>query len=217
MFAAYLIFAVHALSATSPDPWETLRHVTWKRMYKILDTMGNCVNGQILSLTNERVTVRYCTYGKHPQPVTRTIERSSVRRIMDGEKTIDVVYSGRSSWLDVQALQRIGSDEAVLLITKGSARLKGKISRVSVNDIELRHGSKKVRIAKEDVSQVYYIREKPMGAETEHAAQEFVIFDPLLWPYMLHIPPKVSVRVYDAAMPEDNAPSGCRQATQFPP
>jgi hypothetical protein len=146
-----------------------------------------------------------------------TIERSNVRRITDGAKTIDVVYSGRSSWVDVQALQRIGSDEAVLLITKGSARLKGKISKVSVDDIELRHGSKNARIAKKDVSQVYYIREKPMGAETEHAAQELVIFDPFLWPYVLHIPPKVSVRVYDAAMPEDNAPSECRQTTQFPP
>jgi len=215
IFAAHLIFAVHVLSATNPDPWGTLRHVTWKRAYTILDTTGNCVSGRILSLTNEDVTLSYWTYGKHPQLGTMTIERPNVRRITDGPKAIDVVYSGRSSWVDVQALQHIGSDEAVLVISKDGMRHKGKISEVSVTDIELKHPSNNVRIAKRDVSQVYYLREKPMGAETEHAAQELVIFDPFLWPYLFHIPPKVSVRVYDAAMPEDNAPSDCRQTPNF--
>lgn len=184
--------------------------------FTFLDAKGSCFHGRIVSLTSDRVAVRYWSYEKHPQPVMITLQRPDVRRISDGSKAIDIVYSGRSSWVDVRALQHIGSHEAVVLITKDGTGHKGRFSDVSDNDVKLMHGTKTVHIAEKEVAQVYYLREKPVGEGTEYAAQEMAFVDPLLWPYLLHVAPRFNVRVYDADMPEDNAPSECRQTSTSP-
>jgi len=218
ILAAHLILAVQGFSATSPDPWEALRHVTWRTTYIILDVRGNCISGRIKSLTNESVTVKYFEWSHGlPQPRTITLERSDVLRISDGQKPIDVVYSGRSSWADVRALHAIHPGEAVLLITKDGTRHKGRFSEVPDSEVKLKQGAKTVQIAKSDVSQVYYIRGKPLTERALYSAQELAFFDPALWPYLLHVPPKVSVRVYDAAMPEDNGPCECKPTPASPP
>jgi len=37
--------------------------------------------------------------------------------------------------------------------------------------------------------------------------------DPTLWPYLLHIPPKIHVLLYDSSMPEDDSPVECKTRT----
>ena len=76
--------------------------------------------------------------------------------------------------------------------------------------VKLVHWNKTAEVTKGDVSQVYYIREAPLSAGAEYAAQEMVFFDPELWPYMLHIPPRIPVLLYDSSLPEDDTPVECK-------
>ena len=89
---------------------------------------------------------------------------------MDGWKVIDVVYSGRNSWTDVQAMQQIGSREAVLVVKKNGKRHKGRLTHVADASVKMTQSKSSTEISKDDIAQVWYIREKPLSAEAERAS-----------------------------------------------
>src|SRR5205807_1547074 len=106
-----------ATEPTKHDSWDNLNRVTHRRTYTFVDRERNCVGGEIVAVTDRDVTLKRLDWqaGKRPKSVTLTIERPNVLRIEDGAKVIDVVYSGKSSWSELQGFQHIISDEALLL------------------------------------------------------------------------------------------------------
>ena len=179
-----------SVAAVGDDSWENLNHVTHNRNYILMDDAGNCAIGEIKGITAQNLLVREFGAGAR----TVTFGRSNLLRVEDGAKATDVIFSGRSSWLDVKSLGRIGSDEAIVVTTKDGQRHRGKPVDISEAKIRLARRNMPVEVPKERISTVDYLREKPMSRSTTYAAQEAAFFDPTLWPYLLHIPPKLSVR-----------------------
>jgi hypothetical protein len=201
---------VGAQEAKKGDSWENLTRVRHSPPYTFVDRERNCVVGGIVSVTDRDIAVERWGLTATRPPIIVTMGRSSLLRVTDGWHSYDIVYSGRSSWSDVRGLQGIPGGEHVLLITKDAKRHKGRLADVSETHAKLMQGNKTVEITKDDVSRVYCFRYKPASASAIYNAQEMNFLDPELWPYMLHIAPKIPVLLYDSSMPEDNDPVVCK-------
>jgi hypothetical protein len=201
--AVCLAFSLRALGAAKDDPWENLRRVTRHRAYTFVDHESNCVTGQILTVTNQSVTI------ERPQAKNITVERQNTLRVTDGRQINDVIYSARSSWSDVEVISP-KTKERVKVLTRSGQEYEGKLVSASDIGMTLTHPSGNINLAKENIARVYYLRYKPMSEGAEHSAQEMFVIDPRLWPYFLNISAKIPVRLYDSSMPEDNIPVQCK-------
>jgi hypothetical protein len=218
-----MVLALTSLSRAQTakgSSWEILNHVTHRRTYTFVDRRGKCTEGEIMATSDRAVTLKVWRdmRGERPQFGkfgTVTLDRANILRVLDGTKPVDVVYSSTSSWADVRALEEIGEDEGVLVVTRDGKRHKGKFLKVGAHFVELTYWGRGTKIRKEEISEVYYIREAPLSASAEYAAQEAVFIDPELWLYVLHIPPKIRVRLYDASQPEDDSAVGCPDRRWF--
>jgi hypothetical protein len=77
----------------------------------------------------------------------------------------------------------------------------------------LESASGTVDINKNEISTVNYIRPSPLSDSAANSDDELAwmkIFDPQLWPKMLHLEPVMSVRLYDASFPEDDSTIVCK-------
>jgi len=212
------IIASQLLSAAqSPkdDPWQNLEHLAHNRAYTFIDRQRNCVAGQIVAVTELAITLKgWDPSRKHPNTITR--DRRKVLRVIDGGKPYDLLYSGRSSWSDLSGFLGIPGGEAVVFVTNDGRRHRGRLAELSENCVKLKQGGTTTVIGKDHVSRVWYVRYKPPSAGTLYAAQEMVFLDPRLWPYMLHIAPKIWVLVYDSSETEENGPVACRNNPWIP-
>lgn len=198
------------------DPWANLNDVTHGRTYTFVGRGGYCVHGKIIAVTDQSVTVKFALPGRgRPQYTTRTFERATILRVKDGPGALDVVYIAQSSWSGLKPFRDIAPDERMLVITKDGKRHNGKFVEVSESRLRVALWNKTVGIAKDDVACVYYVRTKPLTDEMVYEVQELVLLDPRLWPYLLRIPPKISVRVYDSSVPEGDAPFQCKSNPGF--
>ncbi len=186
-----------AASGAQPDgAWGNLSSVTWRRSYTVLLRDGKRTYGRIVSVSADSVTLR------PPDSKAQTViqKRSDVLRISDGNQPSDLIYSGRSSWADIQAIPPLHA-EHLLAVTKSGQRFAGKAGAISDAAITLDGRT----IPKADVSQIYYVRVKPASDSAEYAAQEAFALDPEIWPYLLGIP-KMLVLLYDSSALEENTP-----------
>jgi len=94
-------------------------------------------------------------------------------------------------------------------VKKDGKKSQGRLSTVSEKQLELDGPSGKLKIAKAEIAEVYYLRVKPLTDSEKYSAQEDFFYDPRLWPYYLHLVPRLPVRLYDSLLPEDNAPVKC--------
>jgi preprotein translocase subunit YajC len=199
--AICLALSSRALGPAKADPWENLRCVTRHRAYTFFDRESNCTTGQILTVTDQSVTI------KPPQGNNITVERRNVVRVTDWNGRNNVIYSAKSSWSDVEA---INTKASVNVLTKNGRVCQGKVVSTSDTGITLMHSNCDINLAKEDIAQVYRVRSKPMSEGAERSAQELFVVDPRLWPYLLNISAKISVRLYDSSVPEDDSPVQCK-------
>jgi hypothetical protein len=91
------------------------------------------------------------------------------------------------------------------------------LSTISDTQLELDRTGGKLAIAKADVAQAFYLRYKPLNDSEKYSAQEDFWIDPRLWPYYLHLAPKVPVRLYDSSLVEDDTPVACQNAPKEKP
>ena len=99
--------------------------------------------------------------------------------------------------------------ERLEVVTRSGARLTGKTATVS--DVEITLAGH--RIPKADVSQVYYLRVKPLSDNWEHAFRESLTLYPLSLLFQIH---KIAVLLYDSSLPEDNTPLKLEWRTPLP-
>jgi len=217
----YLFVSIYASGTTQDDSWQNLRHITHERYYTVLDRKSNCVTGHIAGATDHVITL------KLTDGTSATFDRANVLRVSvsqaapyfpsrvqaDIARVRDIVYNDKSSWRDlkeVAALEKIGvAGQSVRIVKTNGRKYEGLLSTISETELQLEQPGGKVDVAKADVAQVYYLRYKPLTDSEKYSAQEDFWIDPRLWPYYLHLVPKIPVRLYDSSLPEDNTPVHC--------
>jgi hypothetical protein len=133
-----------------------------------------------------------------------TVARSDARHVKDGYNEYDILYSGRSSWRDVQGVpSRPGTREYLSITLKSGKSVSGKPVGSTDSQLSLKQSATVTDIAKTDIALVDYIRIKPAPANLSiEFPAEF--FDPRIWPYILNIGVQMRVPLFNASLPEDN-------------
>jgi len=219
--ACYSIVSFCASAAAADDSWQNLKHVTPERYYTVVDRKSNCITGHMIKANDHEFTL------KLPNRTSATFDRANVLRVSvsqaapylpprvqaDVGRVYDVIYNDKSSWPDLKGLaaqEKFGvAGQAVKVVKKDGQTYEGRLFQISDSQIEIDRTGGKLEIAKGDVAQVYHLRPKPLTDSEKYSTQEDFWIDPRLWPYYLHLVPRLPVRLYDSSLPEDNAPVRC--------
>lgn len=194
-------------SSSSDGQWEAVAKIDRGASLTFVDRTRNCVDGKIKHADNRTLTVLRRNASE------TLLERTNVLRISRGGWAGGVVFSGRSSWSDVTRIvgRRFHPDIAVAM--KSGEEYKGKLISASETSLTVENSKKKTIIDKRDVSTVSYIRPKPLSDSAEYADDELAwmkIFDPQLWPRLLHLQSSMSIRLYDTSLPQDDSSIICK-------
>jgi len=214
-------FLFYASTAAADDSWQTLKHVTHERYYTVVDRKSNCTTGHIVKTNDHELTL------KLPDRTYATFDRANVLRVSvsqaapnfpprvqaDVGRVYDVVYNDKSSWSD---LKGVAGQEVKVVKTSGET-YEGQLLITSETQIELDRTGGKLELTQKDIAQVYHLRPKPLTDSEKYSAQEDFWIDPRLWPYYLHLAPKVPVRIYDSSLMEDDTPVACQNAPKEKP
>jgi len=219
--ACYLTVLFCTAAAGADDSWNNLKHVTPERYYTVVDRKSNCITGHIVKADDHEFTL------KLPNQTSATVDRANVLRVSvsqaapylpprvqaDVGRVYDVIYNDKSSWSDLKGVagqEKFGvAGQEVKVVKTDGKTYEGRLSTISETQLEIDRTGGKLEIAKGDVAQVYYLRPKPLTDSEKYSAQEDFWVDPRLWPYYLHLVPRLPVRLYDSSLPEDNAPVRC--------
>jgi hypothetical protein len=124
------------------------------------------------------------------------------REVKDGYNEFDILYSGRSSWRDVQAVPSHFREYLSIKLKSGEA-VRGQPVRSTDSQISIKQSKPVTDIAKADTAFVDYIRIKPMPANRDiEFPAEF--FDPRIWPFVFNIGVLMRVPPFNASLPEDD-------------
>jgi hypothetical protein len=192
-------------SSGTDKGWDVVTHLNRNASFTFVDRNHTCTSGKINRANDRKVTVSR----QHDPDID--IARTDLLRITSGEWAPGVVFSGRSSWSDVVRIvgRRFHPDIAV--VTKSGEEHKGKLLTASETGLTIGHAGKKTDINKSEVSIVSYTRTKPLSDFTEYLDDELAwmkIFDPQLWPRMLHLH-SISIRLYDSSLSQDDSTIIC--------
>jgi hypothetical protein len=166
---------------------------------------GTCVDGPIATITPKSVTVQ------PPQKAPVTIQRSDLLRVTQEDA---VLFSARSSWADVEAVQ-LSPHESFTVKTRKGQLIQGRPLSVSDNGFFYRRFLwLKRRYLKKQIVAVDYLRMKPASPAFDYFTQEapaLLFFYPEFYDRLAGLEGHVPVRLYDVLLHEDNAPLKCSQ------
>jgi hypothetical protein len=166
---------------------------------------GTCIDGPIASITPKAVTVQ------PPQKPPVTIQRSDLLQVIQEDA---VLFSARSSWADVEAVQ-LSPHESFTLKTRKGVLVQGRpISVTDYGFVFKRYLWLKKRYPKDQIVSVDYLRMKPASPAFDYFTQEapaLLFFYPEFYDRLAGLEGHVPVRLYDTLLHEDNAPLKCSQ------
>jgi hypothetical protein len=164
--------------------------------------------GSLKSVGNTSVMV------KLREGTTKTIQRLDLLRVNRGACGGCVLFSNRSSWLDVTILPRKPFRPAQVRVeTKAGQKYDGTLTDTSDDGLTLQSSGKSIHLQKSELATVSYIILKPVSDSAVYIDEEglFLKFlDPELWPYFFGVQGSWSVKVYDASMAEDDSQIVCQ-------
>ena len=181
--------------------WRNLAALERSNTYTILLRSGTCQSGKIQKVEAERLTLES----------GNSVARSDVLYIGEGVSPHNILYSGRSSWYEVEQVKPAASENLEIRLNSGKL-MSGSVISTSDSDLTIRRFGRTLRILKQDIAQVNYVRFKPVSEAHKYFAREAAglqFLDPKVWQYVLRIDALLSVRIYDSAIPEDNSPLSC--------
>jgi len=185
------------LAISLEDNWRQLGHVTHDRDYRLYLRDGTCQDVQLKSVSADDLTFKTGSPAK----------RSAIVRISESTSgnPLSIVFSGRSSWLDVRDVSQ--SHRAQLrVISKQGAEWNAKDMLIDQDSIQ----SAGKTLAKADVRYVQYIRFKPLTHTESYLDTESApIFAPRLWFGGAWLG-KLTVLLYAADLAEDNSSVMCQ-------
>jgi len=191
-----LLACLAKAESASDKSWKNLRHTIKESSYTVALRDGPCVTGHIESFND-----KYLTIG------SSKLDRKDVVRVGDGTSVDDhdPIYSGRSSWSDLQRSEPTKYERIHL-------ELKNDVTRkcrtfTATEEEAICDGS---RIGKSDVVRGFYIRLAP-ASEWEHytARENVTLLAPRTWfDYALF--PRIRVLLYDETLPQENDKVACK-------
>ena len=190
--------------------WSNLEHIDHCIAYRFYQKDGSYLAGTISSLSRDAVVVD--SFQPANASGLHTLRRDDVLQVKDGCNSYDVLYSGRSSWADVEAVGQ-HRHEYLELTLKSGASFRGRPLGSSASEITLQGAFRKRVIAKRDVASAVYIRLKPASERLQWVGQEggviALLFDYKAWPWVFNVNDHIAVVLYNAALPEDNSSIPC--------
>lgn len=193
---AFLLACSVQGASESDKSWKNLGHTIKESVYTVATRDGRCVTGPIESFDEKSITVK-----------SVRIDRKDVVRVGDEDSAADhdPIYSGRSSWSDVQYAEPNKYEHIRLDL---NSRVTRNCRDFSATDDNATCDG--IQIGKLEVARGYYVRFAPASQWEHHVAREGVPFlAPRTWfNYVLF--PRITVLLYDAALPEENFRVECK-------
>ncbi len=152
-----ILVALSVLAGPPESSWDVLRHLPKHHVYTVLSRNGVCVTGAFVSVDDNEIVLDLPQQGEH------SLRRPDILRISLGE-TADIhaaVYSARSSWADLIALQTPPYYSDLMVITSDNREFKGPLLGVSPDQLTLFVDNREMRFSKEYVDRVFLTGTKP--------------------------------------------------------
>jgi hypothetical protein len=204
--------APSAVALAQSRSWSELQTLKHNYEMEIFQKNGQCHTGVIDKITpSSLVAVLYgkelanAQLAKH----TQEINKDDVLALGSGH---NIVYSGRSSWIDVREAKPAHA-EWLSVRTIGGEEIKGSVDSISDSELVLNVFGSKRSVPKSQIKTVDYVRQRPMSEDEEYFAQEAPELLPLSPDYWLRaagLSSKLHVRLYDSSLPEDNSAHPCQ-------
>jgi hypothetical protein len=164
----------------------------------------SCITGPISVIDPKTVTVS--TGSSLPVKIARA-------DLLQASQNNSLVFSARSSWVDLQAVHLRAREEITFKLRSGKI-VKGVPLQVTADSINFKFilWTKK-RYPKRQILTVDYLRQKPNSAAFDTYTQEspatMLFFYPELYDQWSLLVDRIPVRLYDVLKPEDNSPLHC--------
>jgi hypothetical protein len=199
-----LISCICAGAQSAGDP---LRKAGASSTLTFLTKDGSCWRGTVLKADPTSITVQPLK----EKPVG--LRRDELLQVSQGNA---LVFSARSSWLDVVNVH-LYPRELLVLVTKTGKKIEGVLVNAGSDSITIKHGLTTSKLPKAEVLTVDYLRWRPASDGFNIALEESpwaLVFYPEFYGRVAGAEGKVAVRLYDASKPEDD--SKLSQKTCFP-
>jgi hypothetical protein len=207
---AIATFLTSSLLLGQDASWMKLGLIDRGTTYSVILRNGTCVQGTIRSVNPDLLTL--ATPAKNGAtnivaPRILKVARLDVLQVKDGLGAFDVVFSGRSSWRDVQSIPHRTREYPSITLKSGKL-VRGELVGSTDFQLSVKQSSAAMNIAKTDIAFVDYIRLKPPPYDRirEFPAE---VLDPRVWPYMFNIGVHMSVPVFNSTLPEDDSILQC--------
>ena len=154
-----ILVAFSVLAGPAETAWDALRHLSKHHAYTVLSRNGACLTGMFVSVDDKEIILDLPQQGEHG------LLRPDILRISLGD-TADIhsaVYSARSSWADLIALQTPPYYSDLMVITSDNREFKGPLLGVSQDQLTLFVDNREMRFSKEYVDRVFLTSTKPSG------------------------------------------------------
>jgi hypothetical protein len=167
----------------------------------VLSRHGACVTGEFVSADDTQFVLTVPPQGE------RSVARSEILRISLGE-TADIhstVYSARSSWADLAALETPPYYSDLMVVTSDNRQFRGTLLGVSATQLSVFVDNHEMRFAKEYVDSVFLTSTTP-SSEPPGSRRG-----------LLKLPKKSnsqsqSVPLYVVTERQDDSPAACSSA-----
>lgn len=194
VFVLPLACLLEAESA-SDKSWKNLGHTIKDSSYTAVMRSGRCVTGHVESFDDNTVTIS-----------SSPLDRKDIVRVVDGRSVTDhdPIYSGRSSWSDLEQSRPNKYEHIELEMKNHTTRNCRKFS--GTGDEASCDGSP---VTKSEVSRGFYVRLAPATEWEHYAVQESVpLFAPRTW-FNYAFFPRIKVLLYEEGVPEENVKVAC--------
>jgi hypothetical protein len=188
-----------AFPQSSPD---ALKGVTHSSSLTFVLRNGICLDGPISKIDAKAITILQ----NQKPPIT--VQREDLLQVNQGDA---LLFSARSSWADVAAAHVYPREAFVLKVRSGKI-IKGRPVKVSADSLTLKHGLITTQYSKSEIVTVDYLRLKPETDGFDYFAQEapaLLFFYPETYYRLLGLEGRLSVRLYDASIPDGGAVLQC--------
>jgi len=191
-----LTFLAKAESASNKS-WKNLGHTIRESSYTAAMRDGRCLTGRIESFNDNVLIIGSSKLG-----------RKDVVRVGDGTSIADhdPIYSGRSSWSDLQHSEPNRLERIQLHLKNGATRKCRNFRAPGGGEEATCDG---LRIGKSEVSRGYYIRLAPATEWEHYVAREDVLFLAARAWFGYALFPRIKVLLYDATLPEESVKVVC--------
>jgi hypothetical protein len=198
-----------AAAQDNDQSWKNLSELKHLTRLILVTKERHCAAGSLESVGYTDVTVKLL------DGTTATFHRADLLRVNRGAWSWGLLFSNRSSWLDVTILptKRPKFPTRVRVETKDGQKYEGTLTDASDDGLTLQSGGKTTDLQKSVIATVSYIIQKPASDSAIYMDEEGLFlkfFDPELWPYFFGVEGSWSIKLYDASLPEDDSQIVCQ-------